>query len=378
VRVGNAIDALATYLWMAIWPFDLAILYPHPGTVSAWRVAASVAVLAAITTLALVERVRRPYLIVGWLWYLGTLVPVLGLVQVGDAALADRYTYVSYLGLFVAGAWALPAWPRLVPAIAVGVLALLVPRTLAQIATWRDSVTVFSQALAVEERNATAHNNLGFALEARGETDRAMEHFRRALELRPAYLTARVELGNLLLAKGQVDEAAAQYAAAVSIDPMSAAALTNLGKALLEQGRIEDAIQMQERALAVDPTFAMADLNLGLAFVRQGRIADARARFERVVATDPGNTEAYNNLGNMLLAEGRLPEALAAFDRAIALRPTFGLAHSNRAAALLLLSRPEEAWAEVRVARANGYEPPPALIRMLSDRMPEPPGGDGR
>jgi len=378
VRVGNAINAWVTYLWMAVWPFDLAILYPHPGRVSAWRVAASVAVLAAITALALRERARRPYLIVGWLWYLGTLVPVLGLVQVGDAALADRYTYVSYLGLFMAVAWALPAWPRLVPALAVAMLALLVPRTRAQIATWRDSVTVFSQALAVDERNATAHNNLGFALEARGDTDRAMEHFRRALELRPAYLTARVELGNLLLAKGQVDEAAAQYTAAVSIDPMSVPALTNLGKAFLEQGRVDEAIQLQERALAVDPTYTTAELNLGLAFVRQGRIADARARFEHVVAADPENPDAYNNLGNMLLAEGRLAEALAALDRAVALRPAFGLAHSNRAAALLLLGRPDEAWAEVRVARANGYEPPPALIRMLSERMPEPPGGDRR
>jgi tetratricopeptide (TPR) repeat protein len=378
VRVGNAIAAYATYLWMAVWPFDLAILYPHPGRVSGWRVAASAGVLAAITALALRERVRRPYLIVGWLWYVGTLVPVLGLVQVGDAALADRYTYVSFLGLFVAVAWALPAWPRLVPALAIVGLALLVPRTHTQIATWRDSDTAFSQALAAEERNPVAHNNLGFALAARGETARAMEHFRRALELRPAYLGPRVELGNLLLAEGKVDEAAAQYAAAVSIDPTSVPALTNLGKAFLEQGRVDEAVQMQERALAIDPANVTAELNLGMAFARQGRTAEARARFERVVAAAPDNADAYNNLGNMLLAEGRLAEALAAFDRAVALRPGFGLGHSNRAAALLLLGRPAEAWAEIRLARANGYEPPPALVRMLSERMPEPSGGDAR
>jgi tetratricopeptide (TPR) repeat protein len=378
VRVGNAINACATYLWMAVWPFDLAILYPHPGRVSGWRVAASAGVLLAITALAVRERVRRPYLLVGWLWYLGTLVPVLGLVQVGDAALADRYTYVPFLGLFVAVAWALPAWRRLVPALAVAVLALLALRSREQVAVWRDSVTVFSHALAVDERNPVAHNNLAFALAARGETASALEHFRRAIELRPAYLAARIELGNLLLAAGKVDEAAAQYAAAVAIAPGSAPALTNLGKAFLEQGRVEEAIQTQEQALAADPTYAIAELNLGMAFVRQGRIGDARARFERVVAAEPENADAYNNLGNMLLAEGRLAEALAALDRAVALRPTSGLAHSNRAAALLLLARLDEAWTEARLARANGYEPPPALIQMLSERLPEPPGGDGR
>ena len=375
VRVGNAINAWATYLWMAVWPFDLAILYPHPGSVSAWQVGASAAVLGVITALALHERVRRPYLIVGWLWYLGTLVPVIGLVQVGERALADRYTYVPFLGLFMAAAWSLPAWPRLVPALAVVVLALLVPRTREQIATWRDSVTVFSQALAVEERNPTAHNNLAFALAARGETETAMQHFRRALELRPDYLTARVELGNLLLAQNRVDEASAQYEAAVSIDPESAPALTNLGKARLEQGRMDEAVALQERALTLDPESTIARLNLGLAYVRLGRLSDARASFERVVAVAPDNAEAWNNLGNMLLAEGRNAEALAALDRALALRPDFGLAHSNRAAALLLGGRFDEARAAVRRARANGYEPPPALIRMLSERMPEPPMG---
>jgi tetratricopeptide (TPR) repeat protein len=376
VRIGNAVNAYATYLWMALWPVDLAILYPHPGRVSGWRVAASAAVVALLTALAIRARARRPYLLVGWLWYLGTLVPVLGLVQVGDAALADRYTYVSFLGLFVALAWALPPWPRLVPALAALVLALLVPRTRAQIATWRDSVTVFSHALAVEERNPIAHNNLAFALEARGEIAPALEHLRRALELRPGYVTARVELGNLLLDRGQVDEAAAQYAAAVSLDPRSVPALTNLGRAWAEQGRLDEAVALQERALAIDPTNTVAELNLGTALARQGRTADARAHFERVLAVAPENAEAHNNLGNMLLAEGRNAEALAAIDRALALRPHFGLAHSNRAAALLLLGRFGEAWAEVRRARADGYEPPQALLRMLRAQTPEPPGDE--
>jgi tetratricopeptide (TPR) repeat protein len=374
VRIGNAVDAYATYLWMAVWPFDLAIIYPHPGQVSGWRVAASATVLAVLSAVALRERGRRPYLLVGWLWYLGTLVPVIGLVQVGDAALADRYTYVPFLGLFVAVAWALPAWPRVVPALAGVVLALLAARTRGQIGFWRDSVTLFSHAIAVDERNPVAHNNLAFALADRGEVVSALEHLRRALVLRPAYLTARVKLGNLLLAQGQVDEAAAQYDAAVSIDRTSVAALTNLGRVRAEQGRVDEAIALQKQALAIDPASVTAELNLGMALARKGQIAEARGHFEHVLEADPDNAEAHNNLGNMLLAEGRNAEALAAIDRALALRPHFGLAHSNRAAALLLLGRFGEAWTEIRRARADGYEPPRALIHMLAEQMPEPPG----
>lgn len=375
VRAANAVVAWATYLWMAVWPADLAVLYPHPGRVEAGRLAAAAAVLVALTALALRERERRPYLLVGWLWYVGTLVPVIGLVQLGGAALADRYTYVPYLGLFAALAWSLPPWPRLVPAAALGVLAALALATRAQLATWRDSVALWERALAVTERNPVAHNNLGFALARRGDTDAAMRHLVQAIALRPTYLVARVELGNLLLAAGRLDEATAQYQAAVAIDPTSAAALTNLGRALAQQGHPAEAVALHERALAADPSATAARLNLGTALAALGRFADARRAFEAVLAAEPENTDALNNRGNMLLAEGRTAEGLASIERALALRPDFGTAHGNRAAALLLLGRPAEAWEAVARARANGYEPPPALLRMLEERMPAPAGG---
>jgi len=378
VRFGNAVIAYATYLWMTIWPFALSILYPHPKSVSGWRLATSLLVLALLTALALRERTRRPYLLVGWLWYVGTLVPVIGLVQVGDAAFADRYTYVPLLGIFVAVVWSLPAFPRLVPAVAALTLALLAVRTHAQIGSWRDSVTVFTQSLAVEERNPVAHNNLAFALDDRGETAAAIEHLDRALVLRPDYLTARVRLGNIFLTQERLDEARAQFAAAVAIDPTSVAALTNLGRVLTDQDHAAEAIPLQERALAIDPTSTTAELNLGMALAAQGRTAEALAHFDRVLAADPDNAHAHNNRGNMLLAEGRTEEGLRAIERALELRPTFGKAHANRAVALLLLERFDEAWAEIHLARANGHEPPAKLIDLLSARMPDPGGGGSR
>jgi tetratricopeptide (TPR) repeat protein len=377
VRFGNAAIAYATYLWMAVWPFDLSILYPHPKTVSGSRLAASLVVLALLTALAVRERARRPWLLVGWLWYVGTLVPVIGLLQVGDAALADRYTYVPLLGIFVAVAWTLPALPRLVPAAAALVLVLLAVRTRAQIGTWHDSVTVWTQSLAVEEHNPAAHNNLAFVLDDRGETAAAIGHLERALVLRPDYLTARVRLGNILLAQGRLDEARQQFAAAVAIDPTSVAALTNLGKVLTDQGHPADAIPLHERALAIDPMSALTELNLGMAFVAQERTADALVHFDRALALDPDNAHAHNNRGNMLLAEGRTEDGLRAIERSLELSPGFGKAHGNRAVALMLLGRLDEAWAEIRLARANGYEPPAKLIELLSARMPEPPAPDG-
>jgi Tfp pilus assembly protein PilF len=377
VRLGNAAIAYATYLWMTVWPFDLAIFYPHPKTVSGWRLAASLVVLAVLTALALRERSRRPWILVGWLWYLGTLVPLIGLVQLGDIALADRYTYVPLLGIFVAVAWTVPVFPRLVPAVAVVILVLLSARTRAQIATWRDSVSLFTQALAVEEQNPVAHNNLAFALDDRGETAAAIAHLERAIVLRSDYLTARVRLGNIYLKQGRLEEARAQFATAVAIEPTSVAALTNLGKVLTDQGRPSEAIPLHERALAIDPTSAITEVNLGMALVAQERTADALVHFDRALALDPDNASAHNNRGNMLLALGRTDEGLRAIERALELNPAFGKAHANRAVALVLLRRSAEAWAEIHLARANGHEPPARLIELLNAQMPDPGNREG-
>jgi len=372
IRVGHAAIAYVAYLGKTVWPLHLSPIYPHPGRAPLEAVVPCVLLLALVTAVAAWQRRGRPYLLVGWLWYLGTLVPVIGLVQVGAAAMADRFTYVPLLGIFVALAWLLPAGPpaRLAAAAAVVVLALLAAQTRAQIAVWRDSTTLFAHALAVDERNAIAHVNLGVELGARGDPVTATAHLERALALRPDLVTARIALGNTLMRRGMVEEAIGHYRAAVAADASSARALNNLGYAQLQLGRLDEAIASLEAALRVDPSLATAHNDLGMALARRGDSAAARAEFERAVAADPRYAEANNNLAAMLLSEGRLEAGLAHAERALAVQPAFAEAHANRIAALVRLGRYADAWAAVRAARTVGVAPPQRLVDALSERMP--------
>jgi len=369
-RVANAVVAYATYLWKTIWPADLIALYVHRGAPALGALAVSALVLAVVTALAWRERERRPYLLMGWLWYLGTLVPVIGLVPIGRHAIADRYTYLPLLGVFVALAWLLPAG-RAIAAAAVAVLVALGVRTAAQVRIWHDPVSLFTHALAVDEASPLAHVNLGYGLLDRGETDRAITHFERALELEPGNPKPRVGLGNIFLARGRTDDALAQYTAAAEADPGSVHALTNIGFVLAGRGRFLEAIPFYERALAVRPDFYPALNNLGLALAQSGRLPEARGWFERAAALDPHRTDALNNLGALHLREGRFAEALAYCERVLALRPADASAHVNRLLALVELGRHADAWAAVRQARAAGVEPPADVVRALAARAPE-------
>jgi tetratricopeptide (TPR) repeat protein len=373
-RIGHAAVTYVAYLGQMLWPLHLSAVYPHPGQAPLGAVVPCVLVLAAITAAAAWLRQGRPFLLVGWLWYLGTLVPVIGLVQVGGTAMADRFTYVPLLGIFLALAWLVPegAAPRLVAAAAAVVLALLAAQTRAQVAVWRDSATLFAHALAVDERNAIAHVNLGVELGARGDVDAATAHLERALELRPDLVTARIALGNTLMRRGRIADAVVQYRAAVAADPASARALTNLGYAQLRLGRLDEAIESLERALRVDPAFATAHNDLGMVRARRGETAAARAHFERAVAADPRYAEARNNLAAMLLQEGRLQEGLSQAEAAIAVEPAFAEAHANRVAALVRLGRFADAWTAVHAARAAGAPLPEWLVAALAARMPDP------
>jgi Flp pilus assembly protein TadD len=372
VRVANAIVAYATYLWKTVWPTDLIVLYVHRGAPAAGVLVVSALVLALVTALAWRERERRPYLLVGWLWYLGTLVPVIGLVPIGRHAFADRYTYLPLLGVFTALAWLLPGGraARPIAAVAVAVLAALGARTTLQTRVWHDPVSLFTRALALDERSPIAHVNLGYGLLDRGQPDQAIAHFERALELEPGNAKPRVGLGNILLERGRTDEALAQFTAAAQADPRSVHALTNIGFVLAGRGRFAEAIPLYERALAVRPDFYPALNNLGLALAQTGRLPDARVWFERAVAVDPHQPDALANLGALNLREGRLSEALAYCERVLALKPGDPGAHGNRLLALIELGRHADAWAAVREARAAGVEPSPDVVRALAARAP--------
>jgi Tfp pilus assembly protein PilF len=338
VRAANAIVSYVEYLGMTIWPHDLSILYVHPGAaIPPWKVAASALVLVAVSVVAVATRRTRPWLIVGWLWYLGTLVPVIGLVQAGEQAMADRFTYVPLLGVFIAVAWALPPWPVLAAAAAAAVVAYAFV-TRAQLPIWRDATTVFGHAVAIDPGNAIAHMNLAVALVERDELGAASGHYEASVRLRPSYAQLVLGFGNAALDAGRPDRAAAHYEAVAHALPDNAAALNNLGRIAAQKG---------------DTTGALA-------------------WFEAAARAEPRNTDALNNLGAVLVAVGRAEEGLASIDRALAVRRDNGRAWANRALALVALRRSSEAWQAVAQARTLGTEPAPQVLAALRAQMPEP------
>ena len=284
-RLANAAVAYADYLGKAFYPAGLAVLYPYPlDPRPVWEAVAAVAMLLAISTAVLAVRKRFPYLVFGWLWYLGTLVPVIGLVQVGSQAMADRYTYLTQIGLFIAIAWGAMqvagTWPYRrwgLAAVSAMAVAGLMGCAWQQTGYWRDSETLWAHTLACTSQNVTAHNSLGNALLSRGQVDEAIVHFRNALEIKPDSADAHNSLGNALEHEGQVDEAIAHYRKALEFKPDHADAHNNLGLALAERGQVDEAISHYRKALEIKPEFAEALNNLGNALAGRGQVDQAIA-----------------------------------------------------------------------------------------------------
>jgi tetratricopeptide (TPR) repeat protein len=294
-RLANAVVAYVRYVEQMFWPLNLAVFYPHPREELNWAPVALAGLLLAGFTFACLRWGRRqPYLTVGWLWYLGTLVPVIGLVQVGGQALADRYTYVPLIGLFVILAWGLPdllaGWrvePVVLAPVAVVALALCLVLTWGQVLTWYDGGSLWEHALHVTSGNYVAHNNLGNYLGARGRMDEAVEHYRDALRINPAYADAWNNLGAALARRSQLDEAVASYQQAVQLSPASATIHHNLGLSLLQLGRDQEALEHFAEAVRLRPGYARAHHSLGRVLERLGRTDEALERYRLAVRLHP-------------------------------------------------------------------------------------------
>jgi tetratricopeptide (TPR) repeat protein len=314
-RIATAVTAYAGYLRHVVWPFSLAAFYRRPvgGFVTA-AVAGSALVLIVLTAIAVRVVRRAPYVTFGWLWFLGTLVPVIGLVQVGDQAMADRYTYIPSIGLFVAAAWGVAAAARRLRAerVAIGAAAALLVAlamlTHAQAATWSSGIALYSHALAVDPDDQVAHNNLGLALYRAGRKDEALAHYRRAVELRPTFAGAQNNLGAVLAERGQAAEAIEHYEAALRSQAPSAMTLDNLGLALAAVGRLPEAMERWREALRLDPAFADAHNNLGVALAREGRVDEAIAELEAALRSRPDHAGARANLEQLRAGQRRTPE----------------------------------------------------------------------
>jgi len=342
-RLVNAPLATLAYLRKSLWPVDLAALYPHPALLAGARLedwtlpsVGAVFVLAALTAASLAGARRFPYVAVGWLWYLIALAPVIGLVQVGQTAMADRYTYLSTPGLYLAlacGLRDLIAWrPRLRrPVLAACALALVAGAALTwrQIGTWRDSESLLAHALAVTRDNVLAEASYGAVLKEDGRFADAEPHLRRAIALSPEQPFPHMHLGVVLQDTGRLAEAEQHHRQALRLSPNYPQALANLGVVLLRQQRLDEAIAAIQAALAQKPDYALAESNLGAAYLHQGRFAEARQHLERAIGLDPGQVPAHNNLGVALYRLGDAAAARAQFARALQLDPANAMAADN-------------------------------------------------
>ncbi len=382
-RITNATVAYATYIAKTFWPAGLAIFYPHPhGAIPVWQVAVSAAALLVISVVVFMFR-RKRYLVTGWLWYLGTLVPVIGLVQVGAQAMADRYTYVPLAGLFVMVAWGLKdiaAEKRYLKRAAVAgglaVCAALTVLTFGQVGYWRNTITLFQHTLDVTADNYVAHNNLGIALAEKDDLAAAMTHFEATLKIKPDDTDAHFNLAKALAKKDRVEEAMKHYEAVLRIRPGDADTYGDLASLQAEQGRFEQAVAVYRKALSLNADDGRLHSGLGLALLRAGRLDEAIAElksavelkpdsttycnlgmavsltgeldkameyYKKAIRLDPKNAEAYYNLGNAYLARGKLREATVEYGRAIEIRNDYVKAHGNLAVALAQQGKLDEA-----------------------------------
>jgi len=329
VRAANALVAAAGYLGKTIWPSSLAVYYPHREVaLASWKITGAAVLVGGITILVLRMARRWPYLVFGWFWYLTTLLPVSGLIQVGGQSMADRYTYVPLIGIFVmiswgvadmASSWRLPA-PALAATafVALFVLAFVSWR---QAAYWQDDRTLFSHAIDVTSDNYLAELNLGVALERENKVDEAIPHYKEALRIRPFYADAHYNLAVALGRKGNIDEAALHYGRVLQIRPRDANAHNNLGFLLFRQGRLGEAIAHYQEAIRINPRFPLAQSNLGSALGRQGKIDEAVVHFRAALHDSPDDVLANYNLGIALMIQGKREEAAVHFREALRGRP---------------------------------------------------------
>jgi len=336
LRLENALVSYAVYIVRMFWPVRLAVFYPYPRHLPVWQVVAAGVTLAGASAMVVRTRRDHPYLATGWFWYLGTLIPVIGLVQVGTQANADRYTYIPMVGLSIMVAWGVadvargPLAKRL--AVALMSVACLACAGLAwrQLQYWRNSETLFRHALEVTTENAVAHTNLGiYLMDVPGGLEEAVGHLQTALRIDPDSVPAHTELGSALARiPGRLPESFPQFQAALRLAPQWPVAHNELGSAWLKAGRLSDATAEFATAVRLDPDFAEAHFNLGVALSHvPGRLAEAVPEYQVAVRAKPEWAEAQLNLGNALAGLGRLPEAIQAYQAALRIRPDYAEAH---------------------------------------------------
>jgi tetratricopeptide (TPR) repeat protein len=375
-RIQSALISYVIYLRQLFLPVGLAAVYP-PGVLHfpIWKVLGSALILIAVTAAVVLRRRRYPYLLVGWFWYLGMLLPVIGLLHVGLTARADRFTYLPEIGLCVALVWAAADACRSSRArrragwAALLALPVLLGCGWRQVSFWRDSETLWTHALACTSGNSVAHNSLGVALVAQGRLDEALKHYQAAMAIDPQDADPGCNVAGILATQGRVEEAVAGYKKVLEIEPDHVKARSDLGDLLTQLGRLDEAAACYEKALEYQSDDALVHRNLGDLLGRLGRYDEAIAHFQRAVELAPADAAAHNNLGMAYQAEGKTELAMTHFRQALALRPNNAEAHYNVAVALANEGRFSEAFRHCREAvqlRPDKIAFPQRLAWMLA------------
>ena len=384
LRVENALVSYAIYIGSMFWPANLAVFYPYPSQLPVWQVALSALLLTGISIAVLRARSSRPYLAVGWFWYLSTLLPVIGLIQAGSQARADRYMYLPMVGLGIMLAWGLKEVLKGRAAVCAAIATCLACAVVseAQIRYWRSSETLFRHALDVTSGNYLAHHNLGAALADEGRFSEAIEQYRAALEIEPDAANVETDYGTALAKSGRIPEAIEHYRAALRTFPDSPITHNDLANALaVNSASVPEAISEYRTALRLKPDYEEARNNLakaeshaaeiqynrGVDLARSGKPEAAIPYFEEALRLEPDYVDAHNNLGVVLAGAGRVEEAISHFETALRIDPRSADAHVNLGIALSgIPGRMPEAVGHFQAALR--IKPDPEIRQML-DRL---------
>lgn len=337
LRLANAFVSYIRYICKMILPVNLSFYYPYQKDLNVWIVMGALILIIILSVAALKTVKNKPFFFAGWFWYLITLLPVIGLIQVGTQSMADRYTYVPMIGLFIIAAWGgkkildsihqrnLKAFAALWSILITGLMLI----TWKQVRYWQNDIRLFSHAVAVTAENPRSNYHLGLALEREGDIEKAIEHYKEAIRIAPDFLRARNSMGNALSKQGKYEEALRHYIYALNLKKKYADGHFNLGFALMNLGKNDEAIKQYHKAIEINKNHADAHYNLGKILSQRKKYKESLKHFMEVVRINPRDAEAYNNMGNCYFRVGNHQDAIDSYKKALLINPDYTLAKRN-------------------------------------------------